>query len=236
MNYSYSMKVKQIVAILAILTMVAVCVLPVAAEEDGEKITDEATLYYNSAQLLIADQQYERALELFNKVLASNTTLLGMGDGLMYTYKDRVALLTDLGRYDEAIAAADEGIAAYPKEPGLWNNKGWAYYQMGRYSEAAAAYDKAVTLDPEYLKGWINKGDALMKAGREGEAAGAYNKALELDPGNTDATTGLAEAQKSAASMNLVYAAIAAIIAGLVIWYVKFRKPSDEKSAGREKK
>ena len=230
------MKVKQIVAILAILTMVAVCVLPVAAEEDGEKITDEATLYYNSAQLLIADQQYERALELFNKVLASNTTLLGMGDGLMYTYKDRVALLTDLGRYDEAIAAADEGIAAYPKEPGLWNNKGWAYYQMGRYSEAAAAYDKAVTLDPEYLKGWINKGDALMKAGREGEAAGAYNKALELDPGNTDATTGLAEAQKSAASMNLVYAAIAAIIAGLVIWYVKFRKPSDEKSAGREKK
>ena len=236
MNYSYSMKVKQIVAILAILTMVAVCVLPVAAEEDGEKITDEATLYYNSAQLLIADQQYERALELFNKVLASNTTLLGMGDGLMYTYKDRVALLTDLGRYDEAIAAADEGIAAYPKEPGLWNNKGWAYYQMGRYSEAAAAYDKAVTLDPEYLKGWINKGDALMKAGREGEAAGAYNKALELDPGNTDATTGLAEAQKSAGSMNLVYAAIAAIIAGLVIWYVKLRKPSDEKSAGREKK
>lgn len=230
------MKVRQIVAILAILTMVAVCVLPVAAEEDAETITDEATNYYNSAQLLIADQQYERALELFNKVLASNTTLLGMGDGLMYTYKDRVALLTDLGRYDEAIAAADEGIAAYPKEPGLWNNKGWAYYQMGRYSEAAAAYDKAVTLDPEYLKGWINKGDALMKAGRAGEAAGAYNKALELDPGNTDATAGLAEAQKSSGSMNLVYAAIAAIIAGLVIWYVKFRKPTDDKSPGRQKK
>ncbi len=230
------MKIKQIVAILAILTMVAVCVLPVAAEEEGEKITDEATLYYNSAQLLIADQQYERALELFNKVLASNTTLLGMGDGLMYTYKDRVALLTDLGRYDEAIAAADEGIAAYPKEPGLWNNKGWAYYQMGKYSEAAAAYDKAVTLDPEYLKGWINKGDALMKAGREGEAAGAYNKALELDPGNTDATAGLAKAQEASGSMTPIFVAIAVISACFVIWYVKFRKPSDEKSKGRQKK
>lgn len=230
------MKGKQIVAILAILTMVAVCMLPVAAEEDAKPITDEATNYYNSAQLLVADQQYERALELFNKVLASNTTLLRMGDGLMYTYKDRVALLTDLGRYDEAIAAADEGIAQYPKEPGLWNNKGWAYYQMGKYNEAAAAYDKAVTLDAEYIKGWINKGDALMKAGRAGEAAGAYSRALELDPGNTDATAGLAKAKAAAGPDMLLPALVLVIIAGIIIWYVKFRKPSDEKPAGRKKK
>jgi tetratricopeptide (TPR) repeat protein len=228
------MKVKQIVSILAILTMVAVCVTPVLAEEER----DMATVYYNLAQKSIATGEYESALEYFDTVLASNTTLLGMGDGLMYTYKDRVAVLTDLGRYDEAIVAADQGIALYPREPGLWNNKGYAYYKMGKYSDAASSYDKAVTLDPNYLKGWINKGDALVKAGRGGEAVDAYNKALALDPGNADATTGLAEAQemqKSEGPMTLVYAAIAVIAAGLVIWYVKFRKPEDQKTAGKGK-
>jgi len=225
------MKIQQIVSILAILTMVAICVLPVAAATD-----DEATNYYNSAQLLIEDQQYERALELLNKVIVSNTTLLGMGDGLMYTYKDRVALLIDLGRYDEAIVAADQGIALYPREPGIWNNKGYAYYNMGKYTEAINAYEKAVTLDPDYLKGWINKGNALAKAGRAHEAVGAYETALELDPGNADATAGLEDAEKAAGNNNIFFAIILVIAAGLVIWYVKFRKPGDEKSAGKEKK
>lgn len=232
------MNVKQIVSILAILIMVAVCVMPVAAAVD-----DEATNYYNIAQQSIAVGDFEKSLEYFDKVLASNTTLLGMGDGLMYTYKDRVAVLTDLGRYDEAIVAADQGIALYPKEPGFWNNKGYAYDKMGRYNDAASAYDKAVTLDPTYLKGWINKGDALVKAGRASEAVGAYETALKLDPENTYAAAGLAEAQKSAGPLTtmsiIAIVAILILAAGLVIWYVKFRKPEETQKTtgkGKEKK
>ena len=216
------MKIQQIVTMLAILTMVAVCILPVAAETD-----DEATNYYNNAQVLIADGDYARALEYLDMVLVSNTTLLGMGDGLMYTYKDRVALLADLGRYDDAIAAADEGIALYPKEPGLWNNKGYAYMKMGRYSEAADAYDHAVTIDSTYLKGWINMGDALMKAGKPGEAADAYRKALGLDPENADAKAGLAEAEKASGNPALIIAAVLVIAAVIIVWYVKFRRPGN---------
>ena len=223
------MNVRQIIHILAILTMIATCVMPAVAEEEER---DPATMYYNLAQLSIATGDLEGALNYFEMVLAANTTLLGLGDGLMYTYKDRAALLTDLGRYEEAIAAADEGIALYPKEPGLWNNKGWAYYKMNRYSDAASAYDKAVTLDPEYLKGWINKGDALAKAGRAGEAVDAYKKALALDPGNKDAEAGLAEAEKSAMTTNIILVVILIIAAGLVVWYVKFRRPEATKPAG----
>lgn len=224
------MNSKQIVTILAILTMVALCVQPVVAGEETPVITDEATIYYNSAQVLISDGEYGRALEFLDKVLASNTTLLGMGDGLMYTYKDRIALLTDLGRYDEAIAAADQATASYPREPGIWNNKGYAYYQMGKYNEAADAYDHAIRVNATYLKAHINKGDALMKAGRPREAAGAYNNALELDPGNAYATQGLNEAQAAAGPDITIPALIILVIiaGGLVLWYVKFRKPADE--------
>jgi tetratricopeptide (TPR) repeat protein len=223
------MKMQQIVSILAILTMVAICVQPVAAVID-----DAATNYYNNAQLLIADGDYTRALEYFDKVLASNTTLLGMGDGLMYTYKDKSGVLTDLGRYDEAIQTADLGLIQFKNSSGLWNNKGYAYYKMGKYNEAVDAYNKALTIEPGYLKGWINKGDALMKAGKAGEAVTAYQRALSIDPGNTDATAGLEAAQKEAGTLNLVLVAILVIAVVLVVWYVKFRKPEDEKQ-GKEK-
>jgi tetratricopeptide (TPR) repeat protein len=223
------MKVEQIVTILAILTMVAICVQPVAASADA------ATDYYNIAEQYISSGNYEKALEYFDKALASNTTMLSMGDGLMYTYKDRSAVLTDLGRYEEAIKAADLGIAKYPKEPGFWNNKGYAYFKMGKFNDAADAYGKAVTLDPKYLKGWINRGNALAKAGRAGEAVDAYNKALEIDPGNTDASAGIKEAQSAATTTNIVLAVIVLIGLAVVIWYVKFRKPGDEQSAGKGK-
>lgn len=223
------MHVRQIVTILAILTMVAICVQPVAAATE-----DAATNYYNIAEQSISVGDYQKALEYFDKALASNTTLLGMGDGLMYTYKDKSGVLTDLGRYDEAIKTADLGLIQFRNESGLWNNKGYAYYRMGKYNEAVDAYNNAVRIDPTYLKGWINKGNALMKAGRAGEAVDAYNKALEIDPGNSDATAGIKEAQGAATTTNFVLAAIVLIGLGIVIWYVKFRKTGDEKAKGKK--
>jgi tetratricopeptide (TPR) repeat protein len=228
------MKIRQIITILAITALIAICAQPVAAATDH----DEATGYYNIAEMAISAGDKERALEYFDKALASNTTLLGLGDGLLYTYKDRSAVLTDLGRFDEAILAADQGIALFKKDPGLWNNKGYAYYQMGKFNEAVDTYNTAVTLDPSYLKGWINKGNALMKAGRANEAVDAYSKALQLDPGNADATAGIAEARKSASPFTpatIAMAAIVVIAAGLVIWYVKFRKTDDVKVPGKAK-
>ncbi|PKG31486.1 tetratricopeptide repeat protein, partial [Methanoregula sp.] len=234
--YSYGMKIRQIVTILAILAMVALCVQPVYAQEESPQITDEATLFYNNAQLLIDGGDYARALDMLDRVLASNTTLLGMGDGLMYTYKDRIALLTDLGRYDEAIAAADQATALYPREPGIWNNKGWAYYQMGKYNEAADAYDHAIRVNATYLKAYLNKGDALMKAGKPREAADAYRKALELDPGNTHATGGLNEVQAAAGPDLLIPSIVILVIiaGGLIFWYMS-RKPADDIAAGKAK-
>jgi tetratricopeptide (TPR) repeat protein len=226
------MKLRQIVTMLAILTMVAVCVQPVWAEPET---TDEATYFYNIAQQSIAIGDYPKALEYFDKVLASNTTNLSMGDGLMYTYKDRSGVLADLGRYDEAVTAADEGLRQYPNSSGLWNNKGYAYYKAGRYNEAVDAYTNALRIDPAYLKGWINKGNALMKAGRAGEAADAYRKALELDSGNADAAAGLEAAQKEANTSLIVIAVIAVLAIGAVILYVRFRNKGDEAFAEKAK-
>jgi len=223
------MKSGRILFILAILAIAACLVQPVLAD------TDNATQFYNRGSQLASAGEYERAVALFNMALASNTTMIGKTDTLMYVYKDKAAALTDLGRYEEAVQTADQGIALFKKEPGLWNNKGYALFRQGKYTEAITAYDRAISIDPSYLKGYINKGIALNKAGQPYDAITAFNKALQLDPGNTDAQAGLAEAQNATMTTNAILAAIVIVALGLVIWYVKFRKPADSKDAPGKK-
>nr|WP_320161804.1 tetratricopeptide repeat protein [uncultured Methanoregula sp.] len=227
------MKSGRILFILAILAIVACLAQPVLAE------TDNATQFYNRGSQYASAGDYAGAVALFDQALASNITLISKSDTLMYVYNDKAAALTDLGKYDEAVKTAEQGLSLYKNSPGLWNNKGYALYKQGKYNDAITAYDSAISVaaaqNETYLKGYINKGVALNKAGRSYEAVGAFTKALELSPGNTDATEGLAEAQKATTTTNIVLAAIVIVALGLVIWYVKFRKPADGKDASGKK-
>ena len=229
------MKIKNILTTLALLLFTACAVSPVMAATDQ----DNATTYFNIAQVAISNGNFEMAVENFNLALAENTTLIGKSDTLMYLYKDKTAALTDLGRYGEALATADAGLAMFPNSTGLWNNKGYALFKAGRNNEAVDAYSRAVTLDPAYEKGWINKGLALNAAGRYDEAITAFNKALTLDPESGDATTGLAAAKKGAASAlpmtTIALVVIVIVVAGLAVWYVKFRKPEIKEPSKKKK-
>ncbi|MDD1694300.1 MAG: tetratricopeptide repeat protein, partial [Methanoregula sp.] len=162
------MQFRYILTTLAVLILAACTVAPVMA--GTENVTDNATTYFNIAQVAISTGDYAKAVQYFDMALADNTTLISKSDTLMYVYKDKTAALTDLGRYDEALVTANAGLAIFPKSTGLWNNKGYALFKAGRNNEAADAYGRAVTLDPTYEKGWINKGMALNAAGRYSEA------------------------------------------------------------------
>lgn len=230
------MQFRYILTTLAILILATCTVSPVMA--GTEDIKDNATTYFNVAQIAINSGDYQKAVEYFDMALAENTTLIAAGDTLMYTYKDKTAALTDLGRYDEAVTTASAGLVIYPNSTGLWNNKGYALYKAGRNNEAIEAFNRAVTLDADYVKGWINKGNALAAAGRYDEAISAFNKALSLDPENSDATSGLAAAKEGAAKAlpvtTIVIVVVVIVAAGIAVWYIKFRKPETE--APSEKK
>ena len=68
--------------------------------------------------------------------------------------------LSNLGRFEEALAACDRALALDPNDAS-WNNKGNALNDLGRYEEALAAYDRALALDPNVAMAWNNKGGAL---------------------------------------------------------------------------
>jgi tetratricopeptide (TPR) repeat protein len=228
------MKSGTIITTIGILLLMACILQPVMAADTSS--ADNATRDYNLAEIAIGTGQFNQAVQYFDMALADNTTLLATGDGLMYVYKDKTAALAELGQYDEAMKTADLGISQFPKSAGLWNNKGFIYTKLGKYSEAADAYGQAVTIDKSYLKGWINKGNALVQAGKFKDAVDAYTTALTLDPGNAEATTGLAAAQKGAASplsspLVIVLVIVVILAAAGAVWYIKFRK-TDETKAG----
>ncbi|MFA4825588.1 MAG: tetratricopeptide repeat protein [Methanoregula sp.] len=235
------MKFRQIIHILAIIACIACFVPPVLAADEAPK--DEATTFYNRGELLLDTNDYESTIALFDQALASNTTLMGISNGLLYTYRDKAYAQIQLKKYNEALQTLDQGLALYPKDNMLWNNKGYANYILGKYPEALAAYNNAILFEKNYTIALINKGDTLSKMGDYSGAIDTYKIALESDPGNRDATAGLAAAQQAAASTipasMIVIVILVIIVAGGAVWYIKCKKPEEKlkekKSPGKKK-
>ena len=232
------MKIRHIVYILAILLLIGGFVAPVAAEEN--QTPDAGTAFYNKGVVLLNSNEYQRAIELFNQALASDTTMIRQSDALLYTYQGKSYALIQLNKYEDAVLTLDEGLKIYPKDFMLWNNKGYALYNLGKYPDALKSYDTALGIDQNYTPSLVNKGDTLYKMGKFTDAVDAYSKANVTDPGNKKAMEGLDKAQKAASSeiplTPIVIIVILVIVAGGVIYYLKFRKPAEEKPTEKKTK
>ena len=233
------MKKSQIIYILAILAIISCIVMPVMAADDNQT-QDPALTFYNRGVRVLSENDYANAILLFDQALASNTTQIKVTDALLYTYQGKSYALIQLGKFDDAIQAVDQGLAIYPKDTMLWNNKGYAQFKQGNYAGAVTSYDKALSFDKNSTPALINKGDALYQMGRFQDAIDAYNTVLADNPNNTAATAGLALAQKGAATSTqtttIVLAIVLIVAIGGAIWYVKFRKPVEQKKPEKSKK
>jgi len=218
--------------ILVLLCILAVIAIPVMAANETQM--DNGTRYYNYGVMSLDQGNYTDAILWFDKALASNTTMIRESDGLLYTYQGKSYAQFQLGQYKDALTTVDEGLAIYPNDTGLVNNRGYAFYKMGDYPDAVAAYDQALAIDSTLTGTWINKGDALNQTGDYQGAVAAYTEALNQSSGNPVATQKLAIAQKAAASAKSALTILIAIVvivaaAGAVIYYIK-REPVKEES------
>ena len=240
------MNFRKYLIILAILLLTVLIVPPVLSADNmalflnSSNVTnvtsyhlenDTATGLYNSGDVLVVKGDYENAIMLFDRALASNTTMLKKTDAILYLYRDKAYAQIQLGNYTDAIATVDAGLALYPSDAMLWNNKGYALSRLGKAQDALAAYDKSVSFDRNYTTAYINQGDILSQMGSYTEAVAAYTKANETDPFNIAAADGLAAAKKgesqSFPTMTILIVIVLIAAAGVVIWYVKFRKPAE---------
>jgi tetratricopeptide (TPR) repeat protein len=97
-------------------------------------------------------------------------------------YELRGARAMSEGRYDEAIAAFQKGVALDPNEPALRHKLATALALRGNLAGALDAMRETVRRSPEFAKGHYSLGLLYLQAGDYRHAAASFADALRVEP------------------------------------------------------
>ncbi len=150
---------------------------------DRHKI-DGAVTWQNIGQWLVGQDQHERALVCFDKVLA-------LAPESQEAHSGKGLALGHLGRFDEAIPHLETVVRQNPAFPGARMHLGNALFGKGLATEALPHLEAALNLKPDSAEAHYNLGNALLQFGRLDEASNRFKKAIELDPDLADAYNNL---------------------------------------------
>lgn len=118
---------------------------------------------------LLAEQKWAEALTLIDTQLKTrpNDAQLLMNRG---------AVLSNLNRNNDALAAFQKVATLNPQLPAVHNNIAVIQAAMGKYEEARASLERAIRTHPTYATAYENLGDLYSHM-----AGDAYRKALQID-------------------------------------------------------
>jgi tetratricopeptide (TPR) repeat protein len=88
--------------------------------------------------------------------------------------------LSNVGRYDEALASYDRAIALGTTD--AHGGRADALVALGRLADAVESFDRALAHDPSSVVDWCNRGAALVDLGRVAEAVDSFARATTLAP------------------------------------------------------
>lgn len=134
----------------------------------------------DDAHRLLKQGQFGPALEKTDQILASKPK-----DAQARFLKGLI--LTEMNRYNEAIAVFTKLTEDYPELPEPYNNLAVLYAQQKQYEKAKNALEMAIRTHPSYATAHENLGDIYARM-----ASQAYDKALQIDSSNTSAQSKLA--------------------------------------------
>jgi tetratricopeptide (TPR) repeat protein len=119
--------------------------------------------------------EYDRAIGLFNEVLASSP-------GCVEACLHRAEAWKHKGNHAQALASLDAARELAPDNPVVLFQRGMLLGLLGRAEEAIDEYTQALRLDPENALARTYRGSALLSTGKLKEAASDLTKALQRDP------------------------------------------------------
>lgn len=97
-------------------------------------------------------------------------------------YKTQAQMMTELGRFDEALAVVEQGRTKYPQDQELLLTEGNIYLKNDNQEAFMKSMEQAAANDPNNPDLWYNIGYVKAEMGMEDEAKAAYDKAVEIDP------------------------------------------------------
>jgi hypothetical protein len=128
------------------------------------------------AQALLQNQQYQRALDLYDLALTTNP------DDLHLRYCV-ASLYSELYKSGIAISILKSVVKEKPDHAQAWNNLGIAYKNSGQWDKAHDAYQRALALNYD-ANTLINMSGLYINNGTPHEAIRWAEKGLKLNPGS----------------------------------------------------
>ena len=121
-------------------------------------------------------QRFETAEQRFQASLA-------LLPGRISTLVNLAATQVKLARPQEALATAEQVLAAEPGNADAWFHKASALGQLARHREALAGYEKVLALGTlPAAEPWLRHGQTLQALDQPERALASYDKALAADP------------------------------------------------------
>jgi len=97
-------------------------------------------------------------------------------------YETYANILSDAGKYDEAIAFIEKGLKKFPTSVRLSELQSHAYYKAGKTAEFAASLKSYLAKNPNDAVSWYNLGVLQSKdPALKNDAESAFKKAIDLD-------------------------------------------------------
>ena len=116
------------------------------------------------------------------KIFGQSDRAIALAPDYDVPYEAKSAYLDMSRRYDEAIRAADAGLAVNPNSPSLYHARAAAEISLGRFDEAKSDLQQAIRLsphDPLMTIMTTQLGDIEIGSGRPEAAIVEYKKALD---------------------------------------------------------
>jgi tetratricopeptide (TPR) repeat protein len=135
--------------------------------------------HFDAAHLLgltyLQKGDYAGAADQISKAILINSQFAG-------AFNNRGVALTELKKYDAAIADFDRALALKPSDPEAHYNKARALFASGKAQEALVYIDQAIKLRPDYAEARLTRGLILAQQGKYDDALTAYDRAIALRP------------------------------------------------------
>lgn len=115
-------------------------------------------------------------------------------------------VLTELGRWPEALESFDRAIALKADYAVAHANRGNVLRELGRWGEALESYDRALAINPGFAEVYCNRGNVQRQLGSPDAALRSFNQAIALNPSLAEAYANRGIVQRE---LNLLDAALA---------------------------
>jgi len=168
----------------ALAGMIKACLLGDDLKEAQKHIDNAIKTYPENAEFIFRRGilnnkrgQFDKAVDDFNDALSKNSS----NSLKVQIYLNLGASQIKLESFDLALDNYKKALDLSPRNPSIFNYKGYANYKLGNFSEAINDFNNAIDLDPNNAASYYNRGMAYLKTAEKSKACADFHKSCKLE-------------------------------------------------------